>query len=345
LPFVNGQSLDVVIVTKDRIGLLADCLKSIDEASTGFEIRIYIGLNGAKSDFKHRLEKIVTSLHSKGRCTISEFDSCLPGAARNVVLQQTKSKWVFFCDDDITVPEDIFKTFFELLSIAPNAFILGGPNITPRNSHSVERAQGYVLSSPFFAGPMSSRYRLGQRDRPAGVSDLTLCNLFVNFQVTRIQFPELFICGEELKLFHQFPNSMFASDRLFVYHSRRKTILGFAKQAYKYGIGRSQASPAASALAWSLVILLLAVMPLAFDPSILQPVAIAWAVVFFLEAVRLAVLRKDLLSFPAVCGSALSLQFGYLLGILFGLLYWKRPIRRSNVDPKPADLFSGKLNE
>lgn len=74
----------------------------------------------------------------------------------------------------------IFERFQKVHLAAPQATVVGGPNLTCPTLAEFQRASGAVLGSRFAASHCAARYKIKQgRSRVCGEESLISCNLFV----------------------------------------------------------------------------------------------------------------------------------------------------------------------
>jgi glycosyltransferase involved in cell wall biosynthesis len=166
-----------------------------------------------------------------------------PGAARNAGVRVARAPLLFFLDDDIECFQDVLGAAVELFR-DDRILAAGGANLTPPGSGALARATGGLMGSRFGAAGMRRRYRIG----PEGAADehgLILCNLAVRRAVFDGErgFASHLISNEENVLLQRLAargGALFSSPRLAVFHRRRDTWRGLAKQAAKYGAGRAQ---------------------------------------------------------------------------------------------------------
>ncbi|MBC7457059.1 MAG: glycosyltransferase family 2 protein [Bdellovibrionaceae bacterium] len=311
--------IDIVIVTSDRLQLLVECIRSLEVAALDLNIRVLIGFNGSTSSFIESAKKILNSFRFLGGIKFFTLDKKWPGAARNELLRLAEADWIFFCDDDVLVPENIFKNFIALNKAFPKINVFGGPNITPPSSTPVERAQGYALSLSLVTGPMNRRYSPYFKRSELFVSGylgLTLCNLFWK-RMSSVFFPEDYICGEELHLLHSTPRPFVLSSQLSVYHFRRTTWRSFFQQTYKYGIGRAHESFLVIPAVWLLAVALLTIVIL--KPVVLLLLSTLFAVAILMQAVGLIRRQHEKLNLIYLTMFAAFLIWtGYTLGMMFG---------------------------
>jgi hypothetical protein len=167
-----------------------------------------------------------------------------PAGARNRALSDARGEWIYFADDDIFVPETLFESFAAHLGSEPDAVVLGGPNLTPPHSTLFQRASGLAMSSPLGTWQSVPRYRAVGPRRDCGEESLILCNLFADRSALgENPFVDTLCCGEENWLIRKLGalgRPMIYAPDLHVWHERRGTLSGFARQIFTYGRGRGQ---------------------------------------------------------------------------------------------------------
>jgi len=242
------QSLAIILISYQRPMLLKKALESlisaIDNArnvNQQFSFQVYLCINGS-DDVSYQLS---LELQTRSVMHIEHNAKPLtPAAARNQLLQSVKSDFVFFMDDDVILPNDIFIHFRHFQNLYPKVDLWGGPNLTPPESLSQQKDCGWLVSQPFIVGPIAQRYVLSHRDISTGEQfNLMLCNLFVRSTLLQNGFEHFFKTAEENELIYRLQNkkcSMLSSPKLFVWHERRKTYTEFIKQIFYYGYGRGQ---------------------------------------------------------------------------------------------------------
>ena len=237
----------IIVVTHQRTRLLKTLLQSIDAAQipASMNLNLTFGINGADPD----AEIVLADQQKKSRMVLSYqvFQSRLdPSLARQKLLDQVTENWPdWFCflDDDVILPANYFSIFSEVNSRLPAASFIGGPNLTPEENGSFEKASGLVLSSPIATGPFSKRYHNGGQGKMSrSDAPFILCNLWVKSDVLRVlRFPNTVGGGEENEiLLEGFRLGRFAyfEPELWLWHHRRANLSSFTIQIMKYGRGR-----------------------------------------------------------------------------------------------------------
>jgi GT2 family glycosyltransferase len=230
-------SISVLIVTARRQQLLDRCLDALSKAGGGVDLEVIVGCRDDES---------TSAALRRSRRDVSVLDlPAIPlGAARNLLTPYCSGDLVVFLDDDTTPGPDFLRHLVTLAESHPDVDIFGGPNLTGAPTSPFVRAQDAVLQSRH-VGPVRHRFRPGSTSTWA----LCLCNLAIRRRVLP-QFDPTLTAGEETELLRRLAHAGCASvsdGRLAVVHQRRETIASFARQMYKYGDGRGQATPIAAA--------------------------------------------------------------------------------------------------
>lgn len=244
--------ISICIVTGRRDAVLDACLASVvaQEGAPAWELLVC-----AEGD--PNVPELVRARVPDAR--VCFVDHALPGAARNLLVQQARGELLLFLDDDVTIEPDLLARLARLADEHPECDVFGGPNDTPPNSSRFQVTQGAVLASIVGSGPVRRRYGA----HPAGESDerfFILCNLAVR-RAVMVAFANDLVCAEENALLAELADSgarMYYDPELVAYHERRATLRGFARQMHKYGRGRGQ---------------VLVRQPTTFRPSFLAPTA------------------------------------------------------------------------
>lgn len=240
---IEALSLSIVIPTHGRLASLRKCLDSIFAADMPDATEILVVCNGSDpltEDFIRQLSR------SEPRIQLLELSRGSPAEARNAALNLVRGEIIYFLDDDVTIAPDLFSRALETFEQRPEVDVLGGPNLTPPTSSGFERAVGEVLASRFGAARVSARYRSTGRMRRTDDRALILCNLAIRASALagrRPVFGSELVCNEEnllLGLLERENRAMLHDPALVVYHARRGTLAGFARQIFKYGRGRWQ---------------------------------------------------------------------------------------------------------
>jgi len=240
---IEELALSIVIPTHGRLGSLQQCLASIFAAELPEATEILVVCNGSDpptEDFLRQLSAAEPRLH------LMEMAPGSPAEARNAALSKVRGEIVYFLDDDVTIEPDLFARALETFARRPEVDVLGGPNLTPSASSLFERSVGNVLASPFGSARVCDRYRSTGHLRPTDDRALILCNLAIRGRAIagrRPVFEGELVCNEEnllLVSLERENRSMLHDPELVVYHARRGTLAGFARQIFKYGRGRWQ---------------------------------------------------------------------------------------------------------
>lgn len=230
------MKFSIIIVTYNRHKELFNCLESITRTITPHPYEVIVIFNGDRTYMEKCSQTFKkTSLHFIHKTT--------PSSARNFGLSKAQGEYVFFLDDDCTLPE----SYFSLVDFTQNWDVLGGPDQTPQVSSTLQGIIGRALSSPLCMGPTYKRHTIrGGYLRNTSEKSLILCNLWFKkslFTEERFQFnPELFR-NEENYLLKELKNSgkiLHHSPHLFVYHQRKNNLESLGSAIIKSGECRVQ---------------------------------------------------------------------------------------------------------
>jgi len=231
-------AVSVVIPTGRGGGWLVECIKSIREQDYPSE----------------RIEIIVVGDAKLGDCEVEILRGIYgvrwinhagkPGSKRNIGADVASHDLIAFCDDDVVVSRDWLKNLVVHLCLDPDAYVAGGPNLTPENSGLLERCSGLVLSSRLGSASMASRYLPdGMKVKYATELDLTSCNMLVRREAFReFRFPEDLYPAEESVFLYQLStrgHKILYVPNAVVWHRRRSSLLKHFLQVMRYGAGRA----------------------------------------------------------------------------------------------------------
>lgn len=322
-------TISVCIVSGRRSRQLAACLSSLAAQRDAPLFEVLVCSTGDDD-----VAREVTSQFPNARVALAARGS-LPGAARNVLIEQATGDLLLFLDDDVVVEPHLLRNLAELARQHLDVAVFGGPNETPPRSSRFQVVQGAVLASVAGSGPVRRRYGA----HPAGAADerwFTLCNLAVRRDLMR-PFADDLRCAEEnemLNALHATKVSMRYDPSLVVYHERRATLGAFARQMWKYGRGRGQLMRRAPEtlrllhlVPVALVLYLVAVPLLASVDRRALLAAIAYAGVVFVGAARVATTLRRASAVPTAALLIVVLHCCYGVGILRGLLPHQQPPR------------------
>lgn len=230
------MKFSIIIVTYNRHKELFNCLESITRCQSQHPFEVIVIFNGDRTYMEKCSQTFRNfSLHFIHKST--------PANARNFGVSKAKGEYIFFLDDECTLPSD----YFSLVNFENNWDVLGGPDQTPAQSTPLQHAIGKALSSPLCMGPTYKRHtpRNGYQ-KNASDSSLTLCNLWFKtslFTQERFQFlPKLFR-NEETLLLKELKNKgkmLHYSPSMFVFHQRKKNLEGLGTEIIHNGESRMQ---------------------------------------------------------------------------------------------------------
>jgi GT2 family glycosyltransferase len=169
-----------------------------------------------------------------------------PPNQRNRGIKKSTGEIIAFIDDDCNFKRNWLQKavkYFENEKVG----IVGGPNLTPKCDSFLSHCFGYAMSSFFGTASMSYRYKLANETREATEQRLILANMLCRRSIfeKEIYFNEKLFPNEENEFMNRVAKQgylmLYAPD-IYVYHPRKKTVRGFAKQLFGYGSGRARQS-------------------------------------------------------------------------------------------------------
>lgn len=162
-----------------------------------------------------------------------------PSNNRNQGVRKARGKIIIFLDDDAYVPKNFLKSVEEFFKLHSEIDIVGGPQLTPKDDKPFAKISGYALASLFGGWKLRVRYKKGKMNLNADEKSLTSANLCCKKDIfKKIKFNPLLFPGEDPAFIDNAKTKglrVAYSPSIFVYHRRRPTFLGLAKQIFNYG--------------------------------------------------------------------------------------------------------------
>lgn len=167
-----------------------------------------------------------------------------PSLQRNLGVERCSSDMVYFLDDDsVVIPGTVHKllSHFEDNRTA----VAGGPNLLPPNAAPFERTVDAVIASWLGSFSVRNRYTSKGSVKEATEKDLILCNMMVRRDIFLKEkgFRTDLYPNEENEFLNRllhFGHRLIYDPGGAIYRSRRKTLIAFCHQAFRYGKGRAQ---------------------------------------------------------------------------------------------------------
>lgn len=321
----EALTLSIVIPTRGRLASLRKCLDSIFASELPKRTELLVVCNGSDPRTEDFLRKLS---ESDPRVHLMELKEGSPAEARNVALGKVRGEIVYFLDDDVTIAPDLFARALDTFARRPEVNVVGGPNLTPPCSSTFERCVGAVLASPFGSARVCDRYRSIGHPRSTDDRALILCNLAIRGRAIASRCPVFggeLVCNEEnllLGLLAREGRSMLHDPALVVYHTRRGTLGGFARQVFRYGRGRWQntlglpSSLSPIFLIPSLFLFYLLLLPFVTFPWRLIPLA-TYTLLLVTFAALEAFRARSLRAFPQLMALFPACHLAYGAGLLW----------------------------
>lgn len=165
-----------------------------------------------------------------------------PSINRNNGAKKSKTEIIAFVNGHTLLPKNWSKNVRIFFEKYKNIDIVGGPQLTPKNSSYFEKISGYALSSIFGSGGVSSRYSGKTLILNADETMLSSANLICKKKVlNKIKFDETIYPGEDPKFISdakKFGFKVAYSPEIIAFNKRRTNLKDFAIQNFKYGMVR-----------------------------------------------------------------------------------------------------------
>jgi succinoglycan biosynthesis protein ExoA len=273
-----------------------------------------------------------------------------PGHSRNFLVAQARGELLLFLDDDVIASPDLLRRLAEIAKCHPHVSVYGGPNTTPHSSSRFQLVQGAVLSSLVGSGPVARRYG-ARHSGPADERWFTLCNLAVRREAM-VPFLSDLVCAEENAMLVQMRArgaTMRYEPDLRVFHARRETWRGFARQMFKYGHGRGQLLarwPATARFAYLAPSLLITYLLLLLISWPWRPLPALWLIplalyglIVLAGAIRIAGTLGMVTGVPLAAALTCTVHACYGLGVLRGIAShpWRRRAAGASWGPPLPD--------
>lgn len=317
---MTERGISVIIVTRDRPLLLAECLKSLRAA--GGTAETLVGIDGSDRASVSVLDKF------SDVCRVVQLPRSCRGEARNVLAAQARGRWLCFLDDDVVLPEGYLDRLTALIEKNPGVSVFGGGQRLHPEAGCFERAVYSLLASPWGGGPFTSRFTPAEGTRLTDPEKLILCNLTIDggfLARHRLSFEGHLSSAEENLLLGRMSAAgakMVLSGEIDLVHRRRTGPAAFARQVFGSGRGRGQIT-AADTSGFSAFTLL--------PPAglLFAAILVFWRPYFFaaLASMYISVCafssvfsRAGAYGMPLVLLLYPVLHIGYAAGWLFGLL-------------------------
>jgi len=166
-----------------------------------------------------------------------------PTAQRNKAAKTARGDILYFFNSDAQPEPGIFRKAAAIINSDVRIAGAGGPDLTPPDNSYIQHLFGYAMSSYFAHWKMRARYCPAGKQRASGEKELLLSNMAMRKDVFLKQecFNEKLYPNEENELINRIQEGGYIfiySPELRIYRDRRKTLLEFARQFYRYGQGR-----------------------------------------------------------------------------------------------------------
>lgn len=265
---------------------------------------------------------------------IIETGKVLPAVKRNIAMKKARGEFLAFIDSDAYPDKKWLKNainYFEE-DIKKEIGIVGGPNLTPKESNFAEHVSGYVLSNFLVSGPACVRYKVTKNQY---VKELPSCNYISRKKISPEYKPDI-LTAEDSKFCFDISKKgykiLYAGD-VVVFHHRRDKLSGHVKQMYNYGrdiawLTKDEFSPD------KLFFSLLSLFVIGFIVGILSltfswfPINILFLIflVFYVFIMILTSVHKDFKTTDYVFILSIATHFAYGVGWIVGIFSKRKSV-------------------
>ncbi|NLB35015.1 MAG: glycosyltransferase [Elusimicrobia bacterium] len=236
---MKKEKLTLAILYGGREDFFKSCLDSLAKGEEVSEIEVAVAGNSFSPEIIGYMKSLLL------RINFHVLSGESKSGLRNFLLENSEGEIVYFIDDDVILPENFVQTVKKKFKEYPDVASIGGPNLTPEDSSSFQKAQGRVLSSRWGASRMSRRYRTQDKDALAGESSFALCNLGFRKKILnkhKIVFDERLHYNEENDLLARLTSkgeTHIFTPEISLSHRRREKFFSFLRQVFESGRGRA----------------------------------------------------------------------------------------------------------
>lgn len=162
-----------------------------------------------------------------------------PGEKRDLVAKKASGKFLAFIDDD-AYPSKQWLSEAEKLFADESVAAAGGPAVTAPEDSFLQRASGFVYSSPLCSGGYDLRYVPRKLQECDDIPSVNLIVRKTDFEKAG-GFGSKYWPGEDTKLCHDLAllgKKLVYSPKVLVYHHRRGLFLAHLGQVKNYAFHR-----------------------------------------------------------------------------------------------------------
>ncbi len=251
-----------------------------------------------------------------------------PSLKRNLGMKISKGEYYAFIDSDAYPEKNWLKNAIKHFQ-KKDVGLVGGPNLTPKESNFWEKISGKVLSNFLVSGIASIRYK---KTRNQFTKELPSCNYIVKKELAT-KYSQEFLTAEDSEFCFNITKKgkkiLYAND-VIVYHHRRDSFFKHLKQIFIYSRD----------IAWltkkefsfdKLYYSILSLFTLAFISGIILSFIFPLIktlflifLVFYLLIIFITSFHKNIKTSLAVFVTSILTHFSYGFGWLYGIFVRQR---------------------
>ncbi|MBO3810225.1 MAG: glycosyltransferase [Candidatus Brockarchaeota archaeon] len=226
--------VSIIIPVKNNVDLLEKCLASIRSLDFPTNILDVVVVDGGSNDGS-------VEVAEKFGCRVIIEDKSIISYARDLGVKHASGEFIAFTDSDCIVDKGWLKELLKCFE-GDGIAAVGGPNLTPENESDFGKSVGDVFAFLSKAGP---RYGL-EAGEAMEIHHNPTCNVMyrrgVLEEVGGFNHKLVTVDDEELDYrIRRRGYRILYTPKAIVYHYRRRGWRSFARMAYNYGLGRTQA--------------------------------------------------------------------------------------------------------
>lgn len=254
-----------------------------------------------------------------------------PSINRNRGVKKSKTEIIAFVNGHALLPQDWSRNIRIFFEKYKNIDIVGGPQLTPKNSGHFEKISGYALGSMFGSGGVSSRYSGKRLLLNADETNLSSANFACKKHIfNKIKFDETLYPGEDPKFISDAKKNGFKIayyPEIIAFNKRRTNLEEFIIQNFKFGMVRPKKETFTETLKRPFFIIpglfliyLILLTPLSFISNLFFIPAIVYLISNIFFSAYESVKNQDLKSIFLLPIIFLAIHLSYGAGFIYGVL-------------------------
>ncbi len=227
-------SVTIVVATYNRRDELLVLLKSIENELARPDVELHILDDGSTDSTGQAVSHLEKVMGQRFRYTM--LDHSGPSRARNRGIKESRAEVCVFVDTDCQTPKGWLSALTEPLLNDSKAGATGGPDRSEPGDSTLARAIDYLMTAFLTTGGVRGGTKRAATYHPRSF------NMAVKTDAALKAggFPNIWY-GEDIIFSHrvrQAGHELLYVDDAWLYHKRRTSVTGFAKQVFRMGRAR-----------------------------------------------------------------------------------------------------------